>query len=462
MREAASSPAASPAARRTGALADAPGPRYATPFSLPREMRDQPLSFLQGLFRSYGDLVATRVGPFWSYLVFHPDHIKHILRENNQNYWKGIIVGRAKVLIGDGLFTSEGDVWRRQRRLAQPAFHRQRIAGFATVMTDAARSMLDDWQRMADRHEPFDVSAEMSRVTLRVVGRSLFDVDLQEDATTVGRALLAVLEYVNQRAFSFFPLPTWIPTPNNLRFRRDRRALDRVVYRIIQARRHGPTSHDLLSMLVEARDEETGEGMSDRELRDEVMTFVLAGHETTAVALSWTFHLLARHPDVEACLRDEISRAIGDRVPTVDDLPALRYARMVVEETMRLYPPLPAFGRQSIGGDEIGGFRIRPRAVVNIVPYVTHRHPDFWKDPERFDPERFSPERVAERPRFAYLPFSGGPRLCIGNEFALMEAQLLLAMVLQRYRVRPLADRRVEPEMRLTLRPRGGLLARLE
>jgi len=414
------------------------------------------------LTRRYGDIVRTTVGPFRSYLIVHPDHIKHVLQENNHNYWKGILIGRTKVLIGEGLFTSEGEFWRRQRRLAQPAFHRQRIAAFARIMTDCAAAMLAEWETRARREEPFDVSAEMSRVTLRVVGKALFGIDLQEDAAEVGRALLAVLEYVNQRAYDFVPTPPFLPTRRNLSFRRDRRALDRVVYRIIESRRcEGPEAGDLLTLLMNARDEESGEAMSDRQLRDEVMTFILAGHETTALALTWTWHLLAEHPEVEARLRREIGAVLGDRVPTIEDLPALSYARRVVEETMRLYPPLPAFERQTLGEDTIGGYRIRGRSVVTIFPYLMHRHPAVWEDPLRFDPERFTPERVAERPRFAYLPFSGGPRLCIGNEFALMEAQLIVAMTLQRYRVRRAGDVRVEPEVRLTLRPRGGLHVKL-
>jgi cytochrome P450 len=446
---------------------DPPGPRYLTPLQLPRALREWPLEFLGDLSRQYGDIVMTRVGPFRSYMLVHPDHIKHVLQDNNHNYWKGILVGRAKVLIGEGLFTSEGDFWRRQRRLAQPSFHRQRIAGFARTMTDCTASMLAEWDARAKSGAPFDVSAEMSRVTLRVVGKALFGIDLQEDAAEVGRALLAVLEFVNQRAFDFFPAPFFLPTPRNLSFRRDRRALDRVMYRIIESRRTDGAdaradAGDLLSMLMSARDEESDETMSDRQLRDEVITFVLAGHETTALALTWTWQLLAENPEVEAGLRAEIESVLGDRIPTLEDLPRLARIRRVVEETLRLYPPLPIFARQSLGEDVIGGYRIRARSIVTIVPYLTHRHPAIWQDAERFDPDRFVPERVAERPRFAYLPFSGGPRLCIGNEFALIEATLIVAMTLQRYRVRPLADRRPEHEVRLTLRPRDGLLVRLE
>jgi cytochrome P450 len=447
----------------SGADAVPPGPRYLTPYGFSAAFRPDPLAYTLGLARRFGDVVRIRVGPFRSYMVFHPDDVKHVLQDNHQNYVKGLIIDRTKVLIGDGLFTSEGSFWRRQRRLAQPAFHRQRSAGFATAMTDATAAMLARWDAHAGSGVPFDVAAEMNRLTLRVVGQTLFSMDLDGAAADVGRALQVALAYVDRRALLVAPSPLIVPTPQNLRFRRARRVLDRVVYDIIETRRRdGSQTSDLLSMLLQARDEETGEGMSDRQLRDEVMTFLLAGHETTAAALAWTWYLLARHPAVEARLRAEVDTVVGDRTPTVEDLPALSYTRMVVEETMRLYPPVWGIGRQTIGEDTLGGYRVPAKVVVSISPYVTHRHPACWDDPERFDPERFTPERAAGRSRFAYLPFSGGPRLCIGSEFALMEAQLVIAMVVQRYRLALVPGRVVEPEVRLTLRPRGGLPATLE
>jgi cytochrome P450 len=323
--------------------------------------------------------------------------------------------------------------------------------------------MLDAWAPRAGTGVPFDVAAEMSRLTLRVVGKTLFSMDLTGDAAEVGRGLVVALGFLGRRAMGFLPPPVWVPTPASVRFLRARRALDRVVYHIIQTRRRtGEDAGDFLGMLLAARDADTGEGMSDQQLRDEVMTFVLAGHETTAVALAWTWYLLARHPDADARLRAEVAAVLGGRAPTVEDLPALRYTRMVLEETMRLYPPVWGLGRQAIAADSIGGYPIRAGAPVSMSPYVTHRHPAVWDDPERFDPERFTPERVAARPRFAYLPFSGGPRLCIGNEFALMEATLVLALVAQRYRLVLAPERRVVPQVTLTLRPRGGLPMTLE
>ena len=435
-----------------------PGPRYWTPISGGRELRRDPLGYVAALARDFGDIVLLRLGHIRVYLLFHPDHIRHILQENHTNYVKGPIIARTKVLIGEGLFTSEGDFWRRQRRLAQPAFHRARIAGFVDTMVRATSERLAGWERHAARGEPFDVAAEMSELTLRVVGRTLFGGDLSGQAAAVGRALHDALEFTADRSMRYLALPLALPIRRHRVFRRARAELDRVVYDVIDARRrNGVRDDDLLGMLMSARDEETGEGMTPRQLRDEVMTFFLAGHETTAVALAWTWYLLAGHPEVASRLRDEIAGVLADRPPTLEDMPRLPLVRQVVEEDMRLYPPVWGIGRQALRDDTIGGYAIPAGSVVNASPYVTHRHPAFWPDPERFDPERFAPEVASRRPRFAYFPFSGGPRLCIGETFALVEAQIVVAMVMQRYRLGLLPGHVVVPQVHLTLRPRGGL-----
>jgi cytochrome P450 len=436
----------------------APGPRYALPFGFFIEARRDPLGYLQGVARQFGDVVRVGAWPVLFHMAYHPDHIKYVLQENNRNYWKGDLVGKAKPLIGDGLFTSEGDFWRRQRRLAQPSFHRERIARFAAIMADATGRLLDQWQAQAGVSRPIDIMPELSALTLSIVGRALFSIDLTGEAADVGRAMLEALEFLTHRSMHLIDVPLTIPTPRNRRFLRARRELDRVVFAIIaQRRENGGEAEDLLAMLMAARDPETGEGMSDQQLRDEVMTFVLAGHETTAVTLAWVFHLLAQYPQSAAQLRDEVGRVLDGRIPTLADLPLLVYTRRVVEETLRLYPAVPVLSRQTFEADQIGGYDIPANSGVMMSPYVTHRDARLWKDPERFDPDRFTPERSAERPRFAYLPFGGGPRLCIGNEFALMEAQIILAMVMQRYRLEADPGHRVEPEIRVTLRPRNGV-----
>lgn len=442
--------------RRTGGFPA--GPRYWTPYGMVAGLRDAPLAYLTQSFREFGDVVGFKSGPFHSVLIADPDHVKHVLQENNRNYVKGVVIAKIKVLVGEGLFTSEGDFWRRQRRLAQPAFHRERVAGFAATMTDATASLLERWQGRAQSGAAFDVAADMSRLTLSIVGRTLFSRDIDDDADAFGGALVETLALLNDRTMRFLPAPLWWPSPFNRRLARLIGELDRVVYDIIETRRRtNEAPADFLDLLLRARDEETGEGMTDRQLRDEVMTFLLAGHETTAVALTWACYLLDRNPAVAERLRAEVQAALNGRTPDLADLPRLAYARMVVEETMRLYPPVWSFMRQALGPDRLGDYVVPKHAVITIAPWVLHRHPKLWEDPERFEPERFTPERVRERHRFAYLPFSGGPRLCIGNEFALMEATLVLAMIVQRYRLALVPGTLVEPESRLTLRPRSGL-----
>ena len=439
----------------------APGKRYPTPFHFFLAARRDPLGMLRSAARDYGDVVRFDAWPFIIvHLLYHPDHIKYVLQENNRNYWKGNLIGRVKPLIGEGLFTSEGDFWRRQRRLAQPAFHRERIEGFTTIMSAAGARMVEGWETPAAAGTPIDLLAHTSRATLRVVGQALFGIDLIGESAGVGRAMLEALQFVSDEAFALFPSSLMMPTPRNLRFRRARAELDRVVLGIIDHRRRGGPggADDLLAMMMEARDPETGEGMSDRQLRDEVMTFVLAGHETTAVTLAWACLLLAQHPDVADRVRREVATVLAGRVPVLADLPRLELTRRVIDETMRLYPPVPVISRETYAADQINGYTIPAKSGVMMSPYVTHRHPALWRDPDRFDPDRFLPDESAARPRFAYFPFGGGPRLCIGNEFALMEAQILLALIAQRYRVDVAPGHTVQHEIRVTLRPRQPML----
>jgi cytochrome P450 len=435
----------------------APGPRYLTPFAATRAMKRDPLAFVTDLAREWGDVVRVRMGPISVHMFFHPEAVRHILQEHNQRYVKGPIVGRVKVLIGEGLFTSEGTFWRRQRRLAQPAFHRERVAGFVETMVAATSERLDAWQEATRTGDPIDVAAEMSELTLTVVGRTLFGADLSADAADVGAALRVALAGTADRSLEWMTAPLFVPTRRNRALRASIRILDRVVYEVI-ARRRGADApgDDLLGMLMAARDVETDDGMTARQLRDEVMTFFLAGHETTANALAWSLALLAAHPAVEERLRAEVDRVLCGRTPAFGDVPALAFTRAVVEEAMRLYPPVWGIGRQAIVPDEVQGEPLRRGAVVTLSPWVTHRHPAFWPDPERFDPTRFLAP-AGDRPRFAYFPFSGGPRLCIGETFALVEAQIALAMLVQRYRLTLPAGHVAVPAVSLTLRPAGGL-----
>jgi cytochrome P450 len=436
---------------------EAPGPRGRLLTGSMRDFQRDSLGFIEEVARRYGDVARYRMAHMTWYQVNHPEGVRRILQENNHNYPKSDLTASIlKPVVGDGLFTSEGKTWLRQRRLIQPAFHRQRVAAFGELMTDATLKMLDRWEPSA----PVDVAAQMTRLTLDIVTGALFHAHVGDEPETIARAVTMLLEEINYRfEVPFYP-PLSVPTPRNRRLRAAVRTLDRAMYSIIEEhRRTGEGEGDLLSLLMEARDEETGQAMSDRQLRDEVITLFIAGHETTANALAWTFYLLAKHPEAEERLRNELDEVLGGshRTPTVADLPRLPYARMVVEEAMRLYPPAWITDRQAIAEDEIRGHRIPKGAHVVISPYVTHRLPDLWEDPERFDPERFSPENSVGRPRYAYFPFGGGPRQCIGKGMALVEAQLILATVAHRYRLRLASDRPVQPEALVTLRPHGGL-----
>ena len=409
-----------------------------------------------------GDVVQYRVANMTMYQVSHPDGVQHVLQDNHHNYDKNSVgMNLLRPVLGNGLFLSEGDFWLRQRRLMQPVFHRQRVAAFGEIMMAATEQMLDCWHGYAASGQPFDVADEMMRLTLAIVTQALFTQPVRDDSHAIGRALTFL---VRDGAFRFrmpFYPPPQVPTPHNWQYRAALRSLDEVVYRLIAQRRTdfaaGEAPADLLTTLLEVRDADTGEGMSDRQLRDEVMTLLLAGHETTALALTWAFYLLATHPECAGRLRAELSQVLGGSRPSVAKAQALAYTRMVLNETLRLYPPAWVTNRRALNDDVVCGYRIPAGAMVAISPYATQHHPAFWPNPERFDPERFSPEQSAGRHHFAYFPFGGGPRLCIGRDFALLEAQLVLATVLQRYEVRLYRPRLVPVEPTMTLRARGGL-----
>jgi cytochrome P450 len=425
------------------------------------QFRRAPLQTFTSLARQFGDVIQMK-GLWTAYQFNHPRDIEHILQTNYRNYRKSKFYAEGKSSIGNGLLISEGEFWRRQRRLAQPAFHQQRIAGFAKIMTDSTEAMLEAWQPFAQRGEPLNISTEMMRLTLRIVGFALFSTDLSHDTDVIGRSLAVAREHLIRRTWQPIRLPISIPTQRNRNYLQAIRAADKVIYGMIAERRrrqHVETTEadDLLTMLMRARDEETGEAMSDKQLRDEAATIMFAGHETTALALSWTWYLLSQHAEVERKLHTELAAVLGGRTPTFEDIPQLKYTVMVIEEAMRLYPPAWVIGRMAVNDDLVGGYHIEAKSEIILLPFVTHRHPDFWENAEAFDPERFSPERSESRPRYAYFPFGGGPRQCIGNNFAMMEATLVLATVAQRYRLRLVPDHPVEPEPSVTLHARHGI-----
>jgi cytochrome P450 len=436
------------------------GLSYATPLGFLADMRRDPLAFFMRQWREHGDKVEIRFGlpSSWrSFMFFHPDEIRYVLQEHHRNFGKGIIFAKLKRIGGEGLVFSDGELWRRQRQLIQPAFHRERIAAMAAMMVDTTAEMLDRWAH-APGGRAIDVAAEMSTLTLEIVSKALFGTDLGAEKGEFTGAVTAAMAYANHLTNHFMTPPLFVPTRANRQGRRAIARVDGIVWRIIERRRRDAGAReDLLGMLISARDVETNAAMSDKQLRDEVVTFLVAGHETTALALTWAWHLLAHHPEPEERLHAEVDAVLNGRTPTVADLAALPYARMVLEESMRLYPPVWATARETRAADQIGGMAVPARATITLSPYVTHRHPALWTDPERFDPDRFSPERSAERPEFAYFPFGGGPRGCVGRLFAMMEGQIVLAMIAARFQLHSVPGRPVEADPILTLRPRYGL-----
>ncbi len=427
-------------------------------FGVLGDLRADPLGTFCRALREPSEIVKLRLGLGHALLLKHPAHVEHVLVHNAKNWSKKIRhYQMLRLSLGNGLVTSEGSFWLRQRRLAQPAFHRARLIAFADVMSRAADEMVDGWDEAIASGATVDVAAEMMRVTLRIVCHTLLGTDVAE-SEEVARAIGFSNRFIDERAFQIFSLPVAIPSPDNVRFKRAMATLDRIVYRIIAERRaQGGDRGDLLSMFMAARDEESGETMSDLQLRDEVMTMFVAGHETTACALSWTFHLLSKHPGVASELRAKIVDAIGSAPVTLESIKRVPLLERVVKESIRLYPPVWTIGRAASDDDVIDGVPVKAGDAVFLAPYVTHRHPAFWENPEGFDPDRFLPEVAQRRPRFAYFPFGGGPRQCIGDAFALMEAQIVVAAVLRRVRLSLAPWHKVEMEPLITLRPKGGL-----
>ncbi len=430
-----------------------PGPRGAFILGNLPEMKRDPLGLLMRASRDHGDVARLKlVETIW--LLNRADDVKRVLVDDYANYPKARLTVRIKPIVGDGLLTSDGAFWRRQRKLAQPAFHRTRLAAMAETMARAARQETGAWRD----GDVIDVSAAMGRLTLRVIGLTMMGRDLASSAGDVASALGTALDVTNARFQKLFFFPS-LPTPSNIRFDRAMRVLDGLVARIIAERRaQGGDRGDLLSMFMEAEDAETGERMTDGQLRDEVMTMLLAGHETTSNALAWTFHLLAMHPDAGRRVHEEASAASLSDGTAADALRRLPYCRRTVMEAMRLYPPVWLFARTAREDGVLpSGWRVDAGRTVFVCPYALHRNPAYWPDPERFDPGRFSEENAAGRPRTAYVPFAAGPRQCIGNEFALMEATLILAAVCRDWRLGFARARPPVPEPSVTLRPRDGM-----
>ncbi len=437
-----------------------PGPNSFIPVINLISLRRDPLGFLTRLAKEYGEIAFFKLGPQPVYLISNPEYIRDILITHNKNFMKGEGLQRAKRLLGEGLLTSEGEYHLRQRRLVQPAFHRQRIAGYATTMIDYAARLRDKW----NGGEALDISREMMRLTLAIAGKTLFDADVESEADEIGDALSQTMQQFNRLTLPFSQLMEKLPLPSTRRFLKGRERLDKTIYQIIEERRRSGRDHgDLLSMLVSARDEEgDGSGMSDEQLRDEAMTIFLAGHETTATALTWTWYLLSTNPEAESKFHAEIDEVLGGRLPTAEDYPKLKYTEMVFAESMRLFPPAWTIGRRALNDYQLGDYHIPARSILLMSQYVMHHNPKYFPDPERFDPERWRPEAKEARPQFSYFPFGGGPRLCIGESFAWMEGVLVMATLAQKWKLRIVPGHPVDLQPLVTLRPKHGMKMTVE
>ncbi len=404
-----------------------------------------------------GELVEVKFPYYRTFLLTSPPDVEHVLHDNYKNYAKqsrGYTALRR--ILGNGLLTSEGSFWLRQRRLAQPAFHKEHMAGWAKVMTRAATEQVAAWAPHIAKGEKFDLHVDMMRLTLRVVGETLLSTDVTKAAAEVGDALEVALHLMAARTTRLVPVPDWVPIPSHLKLEKARAALNGVVDRIIAERRRTGPGDDLLGMFMTTKDADTGEQMDDEQLRVEVLTMLLAGHETTANALSWAFYLLGQSPDIERKLRDEIATVLQGREPSMADLPRLKYTSAVLNEALRLYPPVWALARRAEEDDVLSGVRIPQGSLVFVLPWLVHRNPNVWPNPEKFDPERWLGEQKP-RSRCAFLPFSSGPRKCIGDGFALLEGQLVLATLMQRVNLSLVPGQHIEPEPTFTIRPTGGV-----
>jgi cytochrome P450 len=435
------------------ALTRPDGPK-GLPFIGPaREVKRGGLDFVRRMARDYGDLAYARFAGLDAYLVSHPDLVEEVMVRKRKIYGRSDLNARLKPLLGEGLLTAEGDGWLAQRRLMAPAFHHQRIAGYAETMVAATVDGLADWQPGQVR----SVDQDFNTMTLDIAIRTLFGVDVGDAGRRVGEAFVEVSAYFEKTLTQAVTLPLWVPTPRIRAFVRARDELDEVVARIIADRRAMDTDgNDLLSMLLSLRDED-GVGMDDKQLRDEVLTLLLAGHETTSLTLTYTTWLLARNPEAERKLAQELHDVLGDRDPTMTDLRNLPYLDKVVKESMRLYPPASIIGRQARVDDTLGGFEIPAGSLLVLPVFVVHRDRRWWDVPDSFWPERWTPEMEKALPKFAYFPFGGGPRVCVGRAFAAMEARLVLATLLRRFRLAPVDNDPLDLVATVTTRPKDAV-----
>jgi cytochrome P450 len=432
-----------------------PGPRNWSPLANLGAFRRDFLGLIMDMRATYGDTVYFRLGLRDIFLISDPNAIRDILVKDNKNFIKsrGLqMLGRR--LLGKGLLTSEGNLHRRQRKLIQPAFHKMRIDNYGEAMVDCTQRRSETWVDDA----PIDMDEEMMKTALAIAAKTMFGAEVDEEADEISDAMTEAMNIFDQLANPLMAITEKLPLPRNKRVQQARERIDRVVYRMIaQRRKENEDRGDVLSLLLRAQDEDDGSVMTDQQVRDEAITLFLAGHETTANAMTWTWYLLSQHPEVVAKLQQEVDSVLEGRAPTLEDVPRLPYTRQVFAEGMRLYPPAHSFGRQPLEDYQLGDYVFPAGSTIIISPYVMHRHPQYWENPEAFDPERWRPEVAEQRPKMVYIPFGGGPRVCIGEPFAWLEGILVIATIARNWNFSLANGHQVVPQPLVTLRPRYGM-----
>jgi cytochrome P450 len=411
--------------------------------------------------RTYGGIAQLKLLNKNYLLVTDPDYVKYILQDNYKNYIRGRSVQNGRELLGNGLPLIDGEFWLRERRMLQPAFHRERLEKLAGTVTLVIDSFLQDWEAKARGKQLLDMDDEMMRLTLTVIIKSMFSAQIDDKIPSLSQAFNVASKFMLWRSQQMWAPPLSVPLRRNVEYNRALKVLNETIYPLIQEGRKQPKD-DLLGMMLELRDAETGQGMSDRQARDEVVTIFFAGHETAAATMTWAFYVLSQHPEIEERMRAEVNTVLAGRVPTFADLPKLTYMQQVINEVLRLYPAAYLFAREAVVDDVIDGYPIPAGVMIFISPFVSHRDPRYWPDPERFDPGRFTPEQTADRPRHVYFPFGEGPHVCIGNNFAFMEMQMILALTLQRFRLTLAPNHPIGFKPEATLRPRYGMKMNVE
>lgn len=424
-----------------------------------KEIQENVLDFYNLMWKQYGDLVRLPIMPnSRAYLLAHPSYAEHVLSTHQELYPKHDIVNKPlNLMMGESILTAEGDSWLKNRRLMQPAFHMKQLASLVDVMVSCTESFIKEWENKSDG-EVIDIAEETLKLTLKIAGQTLFSKDISDEDSVLGKAFRTGYEFINYKVNNLWTEPLWVPTSRNMRFKKAKKTLDDLILDIISYRRQNPSErNDLLSMLMSARDEETGEGMSDKQLQNEAITLLVAGHETAASSLAWTWYLLAEHSDIAEKLQEELGTVLNGSNPSFEKLPQLEYTRRIFDETLRLYPPAWGMVRTPKQDDEINGYLIQKNSIVTVGAFMIHRHPEFWKNPLEFNPDNFLPDKVHQRPKFAYFPFGGGKRICIGQNFALMEATIIIALISQRFKLELLPNQNIEIDPTFTLRPKNGI-----